>query len=322
MVKFDIVIATYNGSLFLQEQLDSILEQDDFVRQIYIRDDSSQDDTVTVVKNYQTKFTELIQIISDDKGNLGPKNSFIELCKHTQADYVAFADQDDIWEPNKLQVLSEYIEKHHLQESQAPVLIHSDLSLIDENGQFMGSSYIRSSSIDSGNDGITDLLMKRNIVTGCACVVNRGLLNVAEQVDHRPFHLHDFFFACIAALYDGIHYIDQPLIQYRQHGGNCVGFQGTTSPLMVTGKLFSHNFSFFDKLKKVDAYTRFDWKTLVHRVDSLLAASDTKLTVSTQVLHDLERLLALASTNAFYRLINVGRIISYNPSLLFRIRSL
>lgn len=112
-MKFEILMSTYNGEKYLREQLDSILAQTNVNVHITIRDDGSSDGTADILDDYQEKYPNKITVYS--KGNIrkGYAKSFIELLKLAipDADYYAFADQDDVWLPEKCYVAAKKLEK-------------------------------------------------------------------------------------------------------------------------------------------------------------------------------------------------------------------
>jgi glycosyltransferase involved in cell wall biosynthesis len=96
------VIATYNGEKYLEEQLDSIVNQSLKLDKIIVVDDCSIDGTISIIAKYKEKYPEMI-IFEQNERNLGHKRTFergISMCK---TDYIALSDQDDIWEPHKIE---------------------------------------------------------------------------------------------------------------------------------------------------------------------------------------------------------------------------
>ncbi|EEY35290.1 glycosyltransferase, partial [Pseudoleptotrichia goodfellowii] len=102
MEKIDILLATYNGEKYLEEQLYSILNQSYPNINLLIRDDGSKDKTVDIIKKYAQK-DERIKFIEDDLGNLGFLKNFEKLLEHSEENYIMFSDQDDIWNPDKIE---------------------------------------------------------------------------------------------------------------------------------------------------------------------------------------------------------------------------
>jgi len=98
-----VLMSTYNGMPHLQEQVDSIFNQVyDGEIEIFVRDDGSKDDTMSFLEKYPK--TELRRIYVQQGENIGPQKSFLKLIKNAgTADYYFFADQDDVWLPNKIE---------------------------------------------------------------------------------------------------------------------------------------------------------------------------------------------------------------------------
>ena len=105
-------MSTYNGEKFIREQLDSILAQTYKNIEIVVRDDGSKDNTVSIVKEYMQKNSNITLYEGE---NLGFIKSFFELLTLVEADYYSYADQDDVWMENKIELavnsLNEFIDK-------------------------------------------------------------------------------------------------------------------------------------------------------------------------------------------------------------------
>ncbi len=221
MTKFDILLSTYNGELYLSQQIDSLIQQEKFINKIYIRDDGSSDSTLGIIRKYKIQYHEIIEHVEDGLGNIGPKESFFHLSTISKSKYVAFCDQDDIWHDNKLEYYSNYIEENQLGLISEPWLIHSDLTVVDEKLNVLDPSFIKCINVDPRTNNVCDLLIS-NAVTGCTVVANRQLLDVSYEYKEL-FHHHDACCAIFASIYKNKFYIDEQLILYRQHGRNVVG---------------------------------------------------------------------------------------------------
>ena len=128
--KIDILLATYNGEKYIRKQLDSILQQSYENWILRIHDDGSSDKTVAIIKEYE-KYDGRILYYEDSNVGLGSKNNFDLLMGRSKADFVLFADQDDIWPKNKLNQFIHYAEKVNVKNK--PMMIFSNYSLIDSN---------------------------------------------------------------------------------------------------------------------------------------------------------------------------------------------
>lgn len=129
-----IAIATYNGEKYLKEQLDSIYAQTYKNIEVVVTDDCSTDKTVEILDKYAK--THGLKYFVNEK-NLGFVKNFEKAMTLCKGKFVALADQDDIWEKNKIQILY-----GHIGDS---LLIHSDASLIDAEGEIINTSYKQSS---------------------------------------------------------------------------------------------------------------------------------------------------------------------------------
>ncbi|MFC3915071.1 glycosyltransferase family 2 protein [Pseudaeromonas sharmana] len=259
VVKFDILMSTYNGEDFITSQLDSLLSQKDYINMIYIRDDGSTDRTIQIIKEYAKNWTKLIFLIEDDEGNLGPGKSFYSLCERSSSPFVAFCDQDDIWDSSKLSTFSEFIIKNKIDGKSKSALIHCDLKVVDNNLTEMYPSFWNIMNINIP-DTLVNILI-RNTVTGCACVVSHKLIN-KYKTKGVAFKLHDHFFASCSALENAIHRINQPLVNYRQHNNNCVGIGRRKKSLL-------QRMRFFSLYRTFNGHFGYDWELLAGRIREL-----------------------------------------------------
>lgn len=259
VVKFDVLMSTYNGEKYISSQLDSLLLQKDNINKIYIRDDGSTDRTIQIIKEYAQKWTRLIFFIDDGKGNLGPGRSFYSLCEYSTSPFVAFCDQDDVWDLSKLSLFSEFISGKKIDGEKESALIHCDLTVVDNKLSMMYPSFWNLMNINVA-DTLLNVLI-RNTVTGCACVVSHKLIS-KYKTNGANFKLHDHFFAACAALESAIYRIDYPLVNYRQHNNNCVGISRRRKTLLQKIR----NFSLY---RVFNTYFSYDWKLLASRIKEL-----------------------------------------------------
>ena len=137
---------------------------------------------------------------------------------------VAFCDQDDVWEPEKLATMVDLFKDPEV------MAAHSDLSLIDERGKPMATSCWDMESRDSSGNLTHGKLIMRNPINGCAMMFRRALLPkvlpLPEQPKRVPYFYHDVWVALFALDYGKIAVCPKALVRYRQHGGNAVGSAG------------------------------------------------------------------------------------------------
>lgn len=219
MKKICILLSVYNGENFLKEQLDSLLSQTYKDVEILIRDDGSIDRSLEILNLYDF-------LILKNNGNVGIKKSFEILLsfalENSMSEYFIFCDQDDIWNKNKVETTY-----HKIQELEntygkfIPLLVHSNLVVVDQNLDVLSTSFWKYQHIDPSKDSLNRLLL-HNTVTGCAMMINRAL---AEKVKNIPKEaiMHDWWIAMVASAFGKIAYINEPLMLYRQHSANDIG---------------------------------------------------------------------------------------------------
>lgn len=196
--KVNVILSTYNGERYLRKLLDSIVAQDYPNIQICIRDDGSTDNTKNIIQEYVEAYDN-IQFI-DETGNLGVPKSFYSLLKKcNDADYYAFADQDDIWENKKISRAVEKLEKFN---SILPNMYCASFDYVDNNGDSL-----RQFSMPVKVDIYNSLYYTPAL--GFTLVFNEALRKMAvddiELID-RDFYgeLHDRRLIRIAAIWGNV----------------------------------------------------------------------------------------------------------------------
>lgn len=231
-----VLLATYNGEKYLAEQLDSLLSQTFQDFKIFIRDDGSSDGTAVLIKDYAVRFPEKINIISGERSG-GACANFFELIKAVDDDYIMFCDQDDFWLPKKIEKTFDKIRQVELLNPDKPILIHSDLKVVDGKLNIINDSFFSFQRISPERKALNQLLPQNN-VTGCTVMINRALLKLAKTVPQNCA-MHDWWLALIASAFGAVDYISEPLMLYRQHGNNEVGAKSAKGLSLIARKLKS-----------------------------------------------------------------------------------
>lgn len=216
MEKLQILMSTYNGEKYLREQLDSIIKQTYPLINILIRDDGSSDGTLSILKEYAGKYDHVTYYEGE---NIGVIQSFLQLLKESDANvsYYAFADQDDVWLPEKIE---RAVEKLKEKRDKGPLLYCSDLYVTDEQLNVLKVDEKRPRP-SFGN------ALVQNICTGCTAVFNKELRDVINQTQPKTIVMHDWWLYLSAALQGTVIYDQTPYIYYRQHGHNEWGVKKT-----------------------------------------------------------------------------------------------
>ena len=228
MNKVAILLSTYNGERFVHELLESLAGQTYQEFDLIIRDDGSDDRTLEIVDDFIDQNRINIINIDNDGGHEIPElslsASFFKILNHAnnipQYSYFLFCDQDDVWHKNKVEKMVGAIKNEEIRRPNFPILVHSDLRLVDSNGDYMFSSFWKWQHIDPLRNSTSRLLIQ-NTVTGCATIINRSL---SEKLKMSPnLYYHDYRSALVASLIGVVVPLHEQLIDYRQHGKNVCG---------------------------------------------------------------------------------------------------
>ena len=204
-----VCLATYNGEKYLKEQLDSIKKQTYKNFELIVQDDLSKDKTLEILQNYEGLDIQIYK----NKKNMGYIKNFESLLKKASGEYIAICDQDDIWEPNKLEILINNIKENSL--------IYSDSLLIDGYGNSLHktlSQKLKNNFIDSYS---ALNFLYDNSVSAHAMLFKRELLQHIFPFPKTTYF--DAWIAANAANTGSVKYIDKTLVMYRQHSTNTLG---------------------------------------------------------------------------------------------------
>lgn len=229
-----VLMSTYNGELYLREQIDSVLAQEDVKLQLIIRDDGSSDSTASILQEYKNLYSNIIVLLET---NCGAENSFNKLChyasKHLKVDYYAFCDQDDVWDSDKLKIAIDALKKYN---AYSPNLYFSNLRMVNENLHFIRDFYTSNEVFIGKSKSLVQIF-----TYGCTCVFNRKALEYYCNVENKTFH--DNWVYVICSYLGNVFYDSVGHIQYRQHSSNLSGHQkkGVSLTIKRIKRLFKGN---------------------------------------------------------------------------------
>lgn len=221
----DVLLATYNGAKYLPAQLDSLLAQTHQNFRLLVSDDGSSDATLDILQSYGARFGARWVLVPNAQPGMGVVRNFENLMAASLRDgvaaWVAFADQDDVWLPEKIECCLRAMQQME-QECGAglPCLVHSDLTVVDEGLKVISESFARYQRMDPLQCSPLSLLSV-NQVTGCTMLVNRSLLRMALPLPRETI-MHDWWCGLLSGSGRRC-FVPTPLILYRQHGANQVG---------------------------------------------------------------------------------------------------
>lgn len=221
----DILLASYNGEKYLNQQLNSLFAQTQSNFHLLIQDDGSQDKTMDILQTWQSKHTNKISVFQS-RQRLGVIGNFDSLMERTSAPYVMFCDQDDVWKPRKVELtLKEMLKLEKDNTPHTPILIHTDLHVVDAHLKPLSNSYWKYAHLTPERTGGFGQQIVQNTITGCTMMINRSLLELAHPIPCEKVVMHDWWLGLAAAAFGKIGAIPDQTLFYRQHGNNVLGAQ-------------------------------------------------------------------------------------------------
>lgn len=210
MSRVVVLLSTYNGERFLEEQLESIVAQKGVTPIIIVRDDGSTDNTCKILDKWQKKNA----LRWYNGPNMGPARSFLNLLRDSDdEDYYAFSDQDDYWLPEKLDVAISKLAPY----KDEPALYFCQTQLVDKNLKEIDSVVI--DPLQTMGEALV-----YQFIGGCTMVMNHKLRNIINRYTPLYLSMHDVWIYEVAQAINAHIIFDRiPYILYRQHGDNVMG---------------------------------------------------------------------------------------------------
>lgn len=213
--RFEVLLSTYNGMQYLEEQLASIESQTLGGVNLRVRDDGSTDATAPFLEKYSR---ERERVAFHRGENIGVVSSFLWLLDSIdqKTEWVAFCDQDDVWDDDKLRRAKDRLESCS---RDIPAMYFSSVRLVDESGKVLGVT-----SPCKRMPGFFNALAE-NIAAGCTIVLNRSAIELLSK--RKPnldkILMHDWWMYLVVSAFGNVIYDETPTMDYRQHSNNVVG---------------------------------------------------------------------------------------------------
>jgi len=209
-----VLLATYNGAKFLQEFLFSLQNQKCVRIHLTVGDDGSEDETLEILESFRSSFYKLTILESPRKG---PAANFFYLLKNANSEYIALADQDDIWKPNHLIDSIELLTVKSIE----PKMVYSSVLEFGKGIRTHNKwpKYPREHGFES--------FFFQNYARGCTIVMNRKMVEfLSINRNSNLVIMHDWWIALVAKSCGQAIFIREPHIYYRLHANNAVGNKG------------------------------------------------------------------------------------------------
>ncbi len=219
--RISVAMCTYNGERFLHRQLDSIARQTRLPDELVVCDDKSTDRTLAIVREFAASALYPVRVF-ENEANLGFAANFEGAIRRCDGDLIALSDQDDVWYPTRLERSEEEFTAYP-----RAGLVFSDADLIDEHDKPLGQTiWQRLGFVGERKQALLAgrlvVLAKHRFVTGATVMFRADLRDRVLPI--AAGWIHDEWITLITAAFYDLRPIDQPLIRYRIHGSQQVGF--------------------------------------------------------------------------------------------------
>lgn len=273
MAIITILLATYNGEAYIREMIDSVLGQDCENWKLILSDDCSQDHTPKILEEYAQHYPQKIEYYRSGLHFGSAQAHFMHLLsRYRDAEYIMFADQDDVWHKDK--VSKTFLKMRQTEEeNRQPVLVFTDLCVVDTDLKTINTSFMRQMSLN-GNRTELRYLLVQNIIAGCTVMINRSLsLLASEDIPNHECIMHDWWLGLIASAFGKVVFFDEVTIDYRQHGNNAMGAKDVRSMNYIAERIKTAGF-------RKDTVATYRQATVFYEVFSSKMNSETARLVS------------------------------------------
>jgi glycosyltransferase involved in cell wall biosynthesis len=222
-VKISIAMCTYNGAEFLPAQWESILGQSRRPDEIVVCDDGSGDQTRGLLEKFAKESSIPVTLRFNEK-NLGSVKNFEQAIRLCTGEIIALSDQDDVWRSDKLRLIEEAFQKH-----EAAGVVFSDAEIVDENLEPLGRGMWTEVCFEPYKQKLIargralEVLITGWTVTGATMAFRSQFKDLALPIPENIAMIHDGWIALTIAAVAEVVALDEPLIKYRQHGGQQIG---------------------------------------------------------------------------------------------------
>ncbi|HBS53315.1 MAG TPA: glycosyl transferase, partial [Flavobacterium sp.] len=269
-----VAMCTYNGSKFIKDQLNSIINQSRLIDEIIIYDDCSTDATVAIINEYIEKHPGLIQLFQNKK-NLKSTKNFENAISQCTGEYIFLADQDDVWDYYKVEkIIAKFEGNETLEGIFTNGKLINDFNETIPNTDMWDSFYFFEKNLEKPVDLLCLLKHHANMVTGATLCIKKSIVDLIlpfPDLTKKKFY-HDEWIALILASRNSLDYINEHLISYRIHSSQQIGVNRQKLDdiivphphliytLQITKKYFPNSFTQCRRISRIyyNCYKKFN----------------------------------------------------------------
>lgn len=222
--KYSVALCTYNGNTYVLNQLQSIVYQTVTPNEIVVIDDDSDDNTYEIVKAFSQNIKTINWVIEKNEYNIGYVENFQLAIKKCSNETIFLSDQDDVWLPNKAQIILNKFE------TSKKCVLFTNASIVDEKCRDLNKSMFE--QINFSTEDIKrfktpayqlSIILPRSIVTGATMAFRKSFILKTLPFPKSKNYIHDSWISTLASVYNELSFCEQSLIKYRQHDKNEIG---------------------------------------------------------------------------------------------------
>jgi glycosyltransferase involved in cell wall biosynthesis len=218
-IKLDILLPMFNSEAFLLELLLSIERQTIQEFTLYIYDDHSGDNSLMIVRDFiESTSIKNVILLNSEPHNVGINKAVNKLFNASCGEYIMLCDHDDYWLPDRIEIFGNYISKLDIAICSKPLLLFSDLVVVDDILKTKHRSYFKYYHISPFRTKPAQLITQ-NVAPGCSIMINRALLNKCNFIPDTAV-APDHWLNLIATTFGHILFINASTILYRRHDNN------------------------------------------------------------------------------------------------------
>jgi glycosyltransferase involved in cell wall biosynthesis len=295
--KISVAMCTYNGSNYIQEQLESIANQTHLPAELVVCDDGSYDDTIALIKKFAAQAIFPVRFIRNEE-KLGPARNFEKAIGFCENEIIALADQDDVWMPHKLEKILIAFEQNP-----AATYVFSNADMIDERGMLLGDTLWNTVGLCKKIDGFSGLgqvevLLKHNLINGASMAFRASFRSIFLPIPAN--WMHDYWIALLGSVLSYGVPIQEVLFKYRRHSNQVCGWRKKNLLQVIRTSLETNEEQCWEKVEH--------FREISERI-SIIPADRQMIDGSLQLLNQKEAHLseraAIRSTSGLSRLFKV-----------------
>jgi len=260
-MKISVAFIVYNGSNYMQQQLDSILNQTLKVDEIIVCEDNSTDNTKEILESYSQANPGLFTILHNEQ-NLGSNKNAEKAIQHCTGDIVFLSDHDDEWLPNKVErTMAYFTENPHIKGVFSNGFLMNENSMIDAQNALWDSMSFPFDKLKNNQALLREYIhTNENCATGAAMAFRRNLPFLSKPFPSIKFLIHDRWIAFNLSNDNSLGFIEDKLIKYRLHPK-----QETGGKKAEMQKYLQMNWDLLNNNIRIDNFT--DMKYILNRIE-------------------------------------------------------